>query len=375
MRIGIDARMLGNTGIGRYLRNLLIQLAKIDTPHEYLILLQPNEPLPIQQDNVIPIHLAGWTPIYSIQEQYRLPLEIRKQRIDLMHYSNFNVPIMPCCPFVVTIHDLIYYLYPEECPSMIAHHYARYMIGYAIKHARAILTVSEHSRKDLNRFFHMSPDKTHVIPNGADEQCQQPEQTNAHESREIELKRRYGIEGRYSFYVGKHHGYKNITTLVQAFMTHQEVCQQTQLVIAGKRDPRRHELYDLAAHLDPGGRIIFTDFVKDDDLFALYRGASLFVFPSLYEGFGLPPLEAMACGVPVICSNAASLPEVVGDAAILVDPLNIREMADAMRSVLTDDCLYRSLQEKGCAQVRRFSWERAARQLLNIYVEYGKNLR
>ncbi len=371
MRIGIDARMLGNTGIGRYLRNLLIHLAHIDAPHDYVLFLQPGEMLPIQQDNFIPVHLPAWTPIYSIKEQYRLPIEIRKQQIDLMHYPNFNVPMIPSCPYVVTIHDLIYYLYPEECPSKIAHYYAQYMLGYAAKYARAILTVSEHSRKDLTRFFHVSPDNIYVIPNGADEQCQQPEQANTHDSREMALKRRYGIEGRYSFYVGKHHGYKNITTLAQAFMTHQEVYQQTQLVIAGKRDSRRHELYDLAARLDPGGRIIFTDFVEDDGLFDLYRGASLFVFPSLYEGFGLPPLEAMACGVPVICSNAASLPEVVGDAAILVDPLNIREMADAMRSVLTDANLYRSLQEKGYAQAQCFSWERAARELLHVYSEAG----
>ena len=369
MRIGIDARMLGNTGIGRYLRNLLIQLATLDAPHEYVVFLQPNEELPIQQERLIPVHLSAWTPIYSVKEQYHLPLEIRKQRIDLMHYPNFNVPLVSCCPYVVTIHDLIYYLYPEECPSIAAHYYARFMLNYAIRHARAILTVSEHSQRDLQRVFHAPPEKIRVIPNGADELCHCPP-TNAADT----LKERYGIKGRYVFYVGKHHGYKNITTLVQAFMTHQEVYQQTQLVIAGKRDQRRYELYDLAARLDPGGRIIFTDFVEDDGLFDLYRGASLFVFPSLYEGFGLPPLEAMACGVPVICSNAASLPEVVGDAAILADPLNIHEMADAMRVVLTDAALHRSLQVKGHAQTRRFSWEHAARDLLQGYNDAGKRM-
>lgn len=367
MRIGIDARMLGNTGIGRYLRNLLIQLAKLDAPHEYVVFLQPNETLPIRQEHVISVHLPVWTPIYSVKEQYRLPLEIRKQRIDLMHYPNFNVPLASGCPFVVTIHDLIYNLYPEECPSKIAHLYARFMMKHAMKRAKIVVTDSEYSKRDLMRYFHLTEKKIRVILIGADELCEHSERANTMNAAELALKPRYGIEGRYIFYVGKHHGYKNIATLVQAFMTHQEVYQQTQLVIAGKRDPRRHELYDLAACLDPDGRIIFTDFVEDEGLFDLYRGASLFVFPSLYEGFGLPPLEAMACGVPVICSNAASLPEVVGDAAILVDPLNIREMADAMRAVLLDAELHRSLQAKGYAQTRQFSWERAARQLVEVY--------
>lgn len=370
MRIGIDARMLGNTGIGRYLRNLLIQLAQFKTLHEYVLFLQPEQPIPVQQENFIPAHLSNWTPIYSIKEQYRLPLEIRKYRIDLMHYPNFNVPLSQPCPYVVTVHDLIYYLYPEECPSRIAHLYARGMINYATRHARTVITDSEYSKRDLMRYFRLPGEKIQIILSGADEQCQM----TLSESPKEDVKRRYGIECRYIFYVGKHHGYKNMTTLVQAFMTHQEVYQQTQLVIAGKRDPRRRELYDLAARLDSGGRIIFTDFVEDEGLFELYRGAALFVFPSLYEGFGLPPLEAMACGVPVVCSNAASLPEVVGDAALLVDPLNIREMADAMRTILTDDNLHRSLQAKGYAQTRQFSWERAARELLRVYNDAGKRM-
>ena len=219
------------------------------------------------------------------------------------------------------------------------------------------------------RYFHLSAEKIRVIPNGADAQCSPRE---GEDSRSFTLPRdrlheRHGILNRYVLYVGKHHLYKNIATLIRAFMTHPAVYEQTQLVIAGTRDPRRKELYKLAEHSDPGGRIIFTNFVPDDGLFDLYRGASLFVFPSLYEGFGLPPLEAMACGVPVICSNAASLPEVVGDAAILVNPTNVREMADAMRNVLADSTLSQSLQAKGRAQAQRFSWERAVRQLLEIY--------
>ena len=370
MRIGIDARMLGNTGIGRYLRNLLIELAKLDQQNEYVLLMQPNTP-PVEQENFIAAYLPVYTPIYSPAEQYRFPLEIRKRRVELMHYPNFNLPLISCCPYVVTIHDLIYYLHPDECPSKLAHYYASFMMKHAIKHAKMVITDSQHSQDDLTRYFQVSPEKIRVIPIGADEQCFRCASGDAqtlpiHRER---LYERYGILNRYILYVGKHHLYKNIATLIRAFMTHPTVYEQTQLVIAGKRDPRRKELYELAERSDPGGRIIFTDFVPDDRLFDLYRGAALFVFPSLYEGFGLPPLEAMACGVPVICSNAASLPEVVGDAAILVNPTNAHEMADAMQAVLTDSALYQSLQAKGRAQAQRFSWERAARQLLDVYTQ------
>ena len=371
MRIGIDARMLGNTGIGRYLRNLLLELATLDRQNEYVLFMQPNTPPPVEQENFIAAYLPAYTPIYSLAEQYRLPLEIYKRRVALMHYPNFNLPLFPCCPYVVTIHDLIYYLYPDECPSRFAHYYACFMIARAVKHAKAVMTVSEYSKRDLMRYFHLSAEKIRVIPNGADELCFPREGENAKIAASFRdrFRERLGILNRYVLYVGKHHLYKNIATLIRAFMTHPAVYEQTQLVIAGTRDPRRKELYELAERSDPGGRIIFTNFMSDDGLFELYRGASLFVFPSLYEGFGLPPLEAMACGAPVICSNAASLPEVVGDAAILVNPTNAREMADAMRNVLTDSTLSQSLQAKGRAQAQRFSWERAARQLLDVYTQ------
>jgi glycosyltransferase involved in cell wall biosynthesis len=171
-------------------------------------------------------------------------------------------------------------------------------------------------------------------------------------------------------YVGKHHPYKNIKTLMHAFNAHHGVYEGYQLVIAGKKEPRRESLYQAGESLQAGASIVFTDFVTEDDLFELYRHARLFVFPSFYEGFGLPPLEAMACGVPVITSNAASLPEVVGDAAIQVEPLDVQGMADAMRNILTNDALWKTLQDKGFQRVRRFSWDTAAQQLLEIYERF-----
>jgi glycosyltransferase involved in cell wall biosynthesis len=184
------------------------------------------------------------------------------------------------------------------------------------------------------------------------------------------LREQYGITFPYIFYSGKHHPYKNIRTLLQAYSIYPELYEKFQLVIAGKQDPRREELYSMARALHCGNSIVFTDLVPKEELFELYQHARLFVFPSLYEGFGLPPLEAMACGVPVIVSNSASLPEVVGDAAIQVDPLDVQALADAMRAVLTDQELREDLKHKGLQRSQLFSWETAAKQLLQIYESF-----
>jgi glycosyltransferase involved in cell wall biosynthesis len=370
MRIGIDARMIDNTGIGRYLRNLLIHLARKDTHNDYIVFINRDNTQVVKQRNFTFVPLKIQVPLYSPQEQYWLPIEIRKWKLDLMHYPNFDIPLIRCCPYVVTIHDLIYYLYPEQCPSKVAHYYARIMLRYATKHARRIITDSEYSKQDLIKYFQISADKIHVIFPAAETEyfSSSPTQTEA------TLPTKYRISPPYILYVGKHHPYKNITNLLHAYTRHQEVYQHFQLVIAGKRDSRQSALYQTATALDPGGRILFTDFVPENDLFALYRNAHLFVFPSFYEGFGLPPLEAMACGVPVITSHAASLPEVVGDAAIQIDPTNIPALADAMRAVLTDPECWEKLRNKGYKRAQQFSWETAAIQLMQIYHNQGKGV-
>ncbi len=362
MRIGIDARMIDNTGIGRYLRNLLIHLARLDNKNEYIVFVNQGNSQVVTQKNFIFVPLKIHVPLYSFSEQSWFPMEIRKWKLELIHYPNFNVPLLFPCPYVVTIHDLIYYLYPDQCPSKIAYYYACFMLQYAIQHARIIMTDSEYSKQDLIQYFHIPTKKIQVIYPAADDKCRPDSET----PRQATFQR-YRIRQPYLLYVGKHHSYKNIKTLLQAYSIYPEVYEHFQLVIAGKRDHRRQELYDLAARLDSGDRILFTDFVPETELFELYNRARVFVFPSLYEGFGLPPLEAMACGVPVISSNAASLPEVVGDAAIQIDPFNVQAFANAMRMVLTDTKLWHTLKKKGEVRTQQFSWDTAAQELLEIY--------
>jgi len=360
MRIGIDARMLDNTGIGRYLRNMLGHLASLDGRNEYVVFVNRVHAPVVAQANFrfVPLTLA--TPLYSLREQTWLPFEMRRYGLDFCHFPHYALPLIGSCPYVVTVHDLIYYLYPEHCPSRAAHYYARLMLRRAVARARLVLTDSEHSKRDLMHYCALAEEKIRVILPAAD-----PGATPTPPDRGALAER--GIAEPYVLYVGKHHPYKNISTLLHAYVTHPDIHRGFQLVIAGTREARRSALYREAAALDPGGRILFTDFVADAELFDLYRGASLFVFPSLYEGFGLPPLEAMACGVPVISSNAASLPEVVGDAGIQVDPLNVGELAAAMRTVLTDPGLRETMRQKGLERAGQFSWGAAARQLLQVY--------
>ena len=364
MRIGIDGRMLGNTGIGRYLRNLIIHLAREDKQNEYIVFMNDDDAQGVEQENFHFVTLRPAIPIYALSEQYRLPFEIRRWQPDLMHYPNFDLPFLRCCPYIVTIHDLIYYLYPEQCPSKAAHYYAAFMLKHATKHAQTVITDSRHSKNDLMEHLQLPEAKIQVIFPAAEESYaprQHSEQTK------LAFNKKYGITKPYIFYVGKHHPYKNIEQLLYAYTQHDEIYRSFQLVIAGKRDERRNDFYQLAESLDPEGHICFTDNISDEELLQLYQNARLFVFPSFYEGFGLPPLEAMACGVPVISSNAASLPEVVGDAALQVNPKNRTELADAIRKVLTDDELAKTLRKKGLERARTFSWDTAAKEHLALY--------
>jgi glycosyltransferase involved in cell wall biosynthesis len=240
------------------------------------------------------------------------------------------------------------------------------MLRQATRQARLLITDSEYSKQDLITHFQVPAEKVEVILPAAEHRDCPPESPGL----TPDIASQYGITKPYIFYVGKHHPYKNIKTLIRAFNVHSKVYEQYQLVIAGKKERRREDLYQEAHSLRAGSSIVFTDFVPEDELFELYRHARLFVFPSLYEGFGLPPLEAMACGVPVITSNAASLPEVVGDAAIQVEPLDVQGMADAMQAILTNDDLWKNLHLKGLQRAKHFSWDTAAQQLVAIYERF-----
>ena len=362
MRITIDARMLENSGIGRYIKNLLQRLLEIDTSNTFTAIVNSNGLLPAGGERLNVRVLSSPVQIYSLREQILLPFKTNSPRPDLIHYPSFNMPLLNASPVVVTIHDLVYYLFEDACPGRLAHIYARAMFRIVSRLATRIIAISNHTKEDIVKHLGVSPEKIDVTPMGVDEIYRPVTDTRLIE----QVRDRYNIKDPFVLYVGTHHPRKNLVRLVRAFSS-MAGGRDLKLVITGRVEKRRSELYRTVEDLGLGDRVVFTGFVPEEDLPALYSAAELFVFPSLYEGFGMPPLEAMACGTPVVASNATSLPEVVGDAAVTVDPLNVEALSGAMEKVLKSRNLREELIEKGFKRARLFKWEDTARKTLDVY--------
>ncbi len=360
MHILIDGRMISNTGIGRWLQNVVDHLTKINSDHKITVLVNRDSE-DVRRFQAQTSQLQFSAPIYSIREQIVLPLLLGNEHPDIVHFPNFNVPLVERTPLVLTLCDLIYYIYRQACPSWIGHQYARFMIRAAASKARRIITLSEHSKRDLIRHLGCPPEKIAVVYPAIDSEVFRPQGPALVEA----VKGKFGIQRPYLFYTGNHEPRKNLERLVHAF---RRIANRKnfQLVLGG-RIGRRQEFYTSFADLVASGDVILCGEIPESDLPALYAAAELFVFPSEYEGFGLPPLEAMATGVPVACSGATSLPEVVGDAAVLFDPGSTAEMAAAINRVLGSQQLACELREKGFERVRQFSWSSAAQQIMGIY--------
>jgi glycosyltransferase involved in cell wall biosynthesis len=276
-------------------------------------------------------------------------------------------PLLCTIPSVVTIHDCIHLRFPQYLPSRLGYAYARAQMWSATHRAARVITVSEASKRDILRYFRVAESRIDVIYNAIDERFWQEPDTD-----EIDrVRQRYQLNAPFVLYAGNIKPHKNLERLIEAFhiLRQSPAFKDVQLLIIGdeiskyatlRRAVHRHKLHKS---------VRFFGFVPDRTLAALYRLANVFVFPSLYEGFGLPPLEAMASGTPVVTSNVSSLPEVVGDAAIMIDPYEPAAIADAIERVLTDDALRADLQRRGLARAREFSWERSISRVREIYDE------
>jgi len=282
---------------------------------------------------------------------------------DVLFIPAHVLPVFHPRRSIVTVHDLGYLHYPEAHTSH-ARRYLDWSTRWNAHRATAVLADSEATRSDLIRFYDAAPQKIHVVYLGRDARLNRVTDL----SRLDEIRARYGLVGRYLLYVGTLQPRKNLERVVQAF---ERICglpdlADLQLVLAGKQGWLYETLFRQVAHAGLQGRVIFPGYVADADLGALLSGAEAFVFPSLYEGFGIPVLEAGGCGVPVITSNTSSLPEVAGDAALLVDPLDVDAIADAMYRLVTDASLRAELARRGLENVKRFSWEKCARETLAV---------
>ncbi len=366
MRIAIDARKLHDFGIGTYIRNLLTQLARLDTATEYVVLCRPADTGIVSALGANFRGVVETSRPYSIAEQFRVPVCLHRERIDLFHAPHYVLPPLTPCRAVVTIHDCIHLMFPQYLPGRLAHAYARTQLWMAARRAERVLTVSETSKNDLLRCFNLPAEKIVVIYNAIDERFSvDPPAEEA-----ARVKERYQLKAPFALYVGNIKPHKNLERLIDAFARVRLMgLDQLKLIIIGDQISQYQGLRRAVHQHKLHKHVRFFGFVPMETLSVLYRLASVFVFPSLYEGFGLPPLEAMASGTPVITSNVSSLPEVVGDAAILVDPYDPDSIAAAMREVLTDADLRASLREKGLAKVQEYSWELSAAQVRRVYDE------
>lgn len=368
MRIGLDGRYIRDDfpGIGRYLYNLARTLPKTAPAAEFVLLRDPDAPNSrydvgsLRRRNLT--FFATDVPIRSLAEQVRLPRLTRRLSLDVFHAPYYVTAYHMPCRQVVTIYDVISKRYPEYLPSPALRLVFEATTRLALRTSDRVLTLSEASRQDLVGLYGVDPERVVVTPLAAGSQFRPASAETI-----AVLKRRLKLPDRYVLYVGINKPHKNLVRLVEAWalMTASNE-DDVHLVIAGREDPRYPEARERAAALGLE-RVMFLGAVAEGDLPALYSGAELFVFPSLYEGFGLPVIEAMACGTPVACSGMSSLPEVAGDAALLFDPTDVNAMAEVMQRALADPDLRESLAATGLEQAKSFSWERTAELTLRAY--------
>ncbi len=365
MKIAFDLRRINNPGIGRYMK-CLTEAILAQAPHnDYLLVLPPGgkERFPGTSDRVQ--KLVTSLKYYSLREQIEMPAILRRHKVDLLHAPHFNMPWRRTCPVVVTLHDAIYMACPQDLPSRLGRLYYKAMMNAAARRSDRIITDSEFSKTDLVRLLSADQGKIEVVYPGADPVFQKV----GDEARRRAVQAKYRIQRDYLLYTGIYKPRKNHAGLLRAFKFFLSQGGRAQLVIAGPMGEGEAILQSLTAELGIAEHVVFTGFVSDEDLPVLYSGASVYACPSLYEGFGFTVLEAMACGVPVVCSPETSLPEVAGDGAVYADPRVPEEFGSALLRVFWDKTLAAALKEKGDQNVRRFSWHKAARQVLAIYAQ------
>jgi glycosyltransferase involved in cell wall biosynthesis len=368
MKIAVDVRKWRDFGIGTYVRNLVRHLAKIDRETTYLLFCNPaDEPtLRDMAENFVPV--VDGSAHYRLREHFAIPLKLRRLGAELLHSPHYVRPLLCTVPSVVTIHDCIHLLFPQYLPNRMAYRYARFVMGSAVRQSDLVFTVSEASRADILRFYPATdPAKVHVVPNAIDAELLQdpgPEETER-------VRERYQIRGRFVLFAGNVKPHKNLERLIRAFarVRGQEGNEDLRLVLIGDDVSRYASLRRTADEAGVRQDVRFFGFVPHQTLAALYRMATVFAFPSLYEGFGLPPLEAMACGTPVVTSRISSLPEVVGDGALLVDPYSEDAIGQGIARLLDDEDLRARLVERGLERAACYSWERSVRQIHAGYLK------
>lgn len=376
LRIVIDTRHLRDFGIGTYIRNLLSALCRLDADNRYILVAHPEDLAELSglgpNFELAPYERRDTDPL----DQLAFPWYLRHFSADLFHIPLNVVSIAMPSPYVVTVHDMSSLLFDQQ--RTLRKNFRRYQFRRGLLRAERVIAVSHATREDIEELFRVPSERISVVYNAPDPAFLQDSPTPEEVQRVLE---RYQVDYPFLLYAGTIRPQKNIPRLIEAFavvrgrLEDHPVYRDLRLIIIGDEISRYPGVRRAVIQTRVEAVVRFLGFVPLETLKVFYKTASAFVFPSLYEGFGLPPLEAMACGTPVVTSNVSSLPEVAGDAAVLVNPENVFDIAAGIREVLTNASLRAELIERGRRRARQFSWERTACQVLEIYREVAAGRR
>lgn len=380
MKIGIDARLYRSSaaGIGRYSQNLIKNLLDIDHENEYVLLMTKEDAEEFKTQNsklktttqnlkIVVTDIEH----YSLSEQLKLPKILEAEKCDLWHFLNFNVPVRFKGKFIVTIHDLTLFYYPGRSKKSFLHKLAyKYIFGQACRNALEIVAVSESTKKDIMQVFKTGDEKISVVYEAADDMKSFANEKTFQDVGQSDIEKinqDYDLGGLpLVLYVGQWRPHKNLTGLIEAFNILRQ-STEAKLAIVGKVDPAFPEVAETIDKSPYLSDIIKSGFVDEKTLAAFYSRANVFVFPSFYEGFGLPGLEAMMNGLPVASSDRTSLPEIYEDAAVYFNPSDPKDIAQKVKQILKDKTLRHNLISKGYAQAHKFSWRKMAEKMLKLY--------
>ena len=373
MKFSIDARGINlykGSGIGTYTENLLRELLNIDTKNNYSIFWTGENYEDYKKDNSKIIFTSKKHGTFY--ENYYYPNYIEENNIDMHHIPQNGIGLneLYTSPIVVTIHDLIPYILPETVGRGYLERFLRDM-PLIVRDSKVILTVSEYSKRDIIKFFpFVNEEKIFVTPLAANKSYKPLNKTNCIEY----IKNKYSIDSPFILYIGGFSTRKNVKELIIAFNKIQKSLKKNyKLVLCGSIRDEGIKLQELCKELLMDDKIIFTGFVPDDELPLFYNAAEVFIYPSSYEGFGLPPLEAMSCATPVITSNLTSIPEVTKDCAILINPFDKDELASSILTLFNSESLLQEYSEKGYNNSLNFTWENTAIATLKAYEHVFEN--
>jgi len=364
MKIAFDLRRIGNVGVGRYMTCLVNAITELAPQHNYLFIMAPGT------EHLLRCRNGGETVVspaayYSIAEQAAIPKLLKKRKVDLFHALHFVVPLVKVCPTLVTLHDAIHFLYPQDLPSWGGRLYAKFMMIAAGHIADRIITVSDYSKRDLVRYLHVAPTKITTTYCLLDPRFAPVQDT----ALLAQIRKKLGVSENFLLYVGIFKERKNHIGLLNALAILRARGIRAPLVIAGPLGSGAERLRQKAVDLGIADDVVFAGLVSDEELPALYSAAKTYVCPSLYEGFGQTLVEAMACGTPVVSHNGTSLPEVCGDAALFADAKDPAEFAEQIQRSIEDANLRSLLIANGYKNVARFNAKSVADRTLCLYQE------